>query len=141
MKSKEIWETIRDRILARYLFVYFRHGWHRIAFAISLFNFLGILMLVFGLSFESLILKIAFFVLAGVLVIIPTTILGYLDYLKGTWKAERLRTFELSPIWLRIFDAIFDGLKAIAKSQGTKLPENTLKIAKWIKESRKKLGV
>jgi len=131
------------RILSRFniwFTLYFMRGWSRIHFLISWATFITVISIALGLTFENIFLGIAFFILLTIAIFIPCTILGYWDMTKGTRISEALRGFELNPSYLRVFDAMFDGLEALAKKQGVNLPENTRRIHKWIKTHRKKLG-
>ncbi|MFW9825384.1 MAG: hypothetical protein ACFFE4_20755 [Candidatus Thorarchaeota archaeon] len=97
----------RGAILRQY-FLRGHSNWF--ALLISLVNFT---LIFYNLLFKNLyfvpeILKSysIFFIIFGVIYFPVASIFGYLDFRKGTYKAEQALTKELSPIWREVFQKL-----------------------------------
>ncbi|MFX0149244.1 MAG: hypothetical protein ACFFAJ_00530 [Candidatus Hodarchaeota archaeon] len=80
------------------------------ALVLSLINFT---LIFYNLLFKNLffvpdVLKSysVFFIIFGVLYFPMAAILGWLDFKKGTYKAEQVLTMEVSPIWREVFQKL-----------------------------------
>jgi hypothetical protein len=80
------------------------------ALILSLINFT---LIFYNLLFKNLffvpdVLKSysVFFIIFGVLYFPTAAIFGWLDFKKGTYKAEQALTMEISPIWNEVFQKL-----------------------------------
>ncbi|MHA2244714.1 MAG: hypothetical protein ACXADY_07060 [Candidatus Hodarchaeales archaeon] len=87
---------------------YFLRG-HNAWFALG-FSLLNFTLIFYNLLFKNLffipeILKsyTIFFLIFGSMYFPLAAILGWLDFKKGTYKAEQALTLEISPIWKEVF--------------------------------------
>ncbi|MHA1972125.1 MAG: hypothetical protein ACTSW1_03960 [Candidatus Hodarchaeales archaeon] len=111
---------------------YFLRGhsnWFALAFSLINFTLIFYNLLFKNLFFIPDFLKsyLVFFVLFGMSYFPLAALFGYLDYKKGTYRAEQLLSREISPIWKEVFDRlekiqaeneqILDEIKKMKKSQ------------------------
>ena len=114
-ETKKMLRKLIDR-LAR-LKQYFLRG-HNAWFALA-FSLLNFTLIFYNLLFKNLffipeILKSysIFFIIFGSMYFPITIILGWLDFKKGTYKAEQRLALEISPIWNQVFTKLTNLEKA-----------------------------
>ncbi len=105
-ETKTILRKLIDR-LAR-LKQYFLRGhsaWFALAFSLLNFTLIFYNLLFKNLVFIPEILKSysIFFMIFGSMYFPIAAILGWLDFKKGTYKAEQALALEISPIWKEVF--------------------------------------
>jgi hypothetical protein len=105
-ETKKMLRKLIDR-LAR-LKQYFLRGhnaWFALAFSLLNFTLIFYNLLFIKLFFIPEILKSysIFFMIFGSIYFPFTIILGWLDFKKGTYKAEQALALEISPIWNQVF--------------------------------------
>ncbi|MHA1213791.1 MAG: hypothetical protein ACTSPG_00660, partial [Candidatus Hodarchaeales archaeon] len=111
---------------------YFLRGhsnWFALVFSLINFTLIFYNLLFKNLFFIPEVLKsyMVFFVLFGASYFPLAALFGYLDYKKGTYRAEQLLSKELSPIWRELFEKlgkietenemILEELKKLIKNQ------------------------
>ena len=87
---------------------YFLRGhnsWFALAFAIINFTLIFYQLLFVNLYFVPAVLKsyLVFFIVFGILYFPLATVIGYLDFRKGTFSAEQNLQKEVSPVWKEVF--------------------------------------
>ena len=87
---------------------YFLRGhnsWFALAFSLLNFTLIFYNLLFKNLFFIPEILKsyLIFFLIFGSMYFPLAAIIGWLDFKKGTFKAEQALTLEISPIWKEVF--------------------------------------
>jgi uncharacterized membrane protein YbhN (UPF0104 family) len=80
-------------------------GWFSLAFSLINFTLIFYNLLFVNLYFIPEIFKSfsVFFVIFSILYLPLASSIGYLDYKKGTYKAEQQLTKEVSPVWRELF--------------------------------------
>ncbi|MFX1507168.1 MAG: hypothetical protein ACFFDC_13895 [Promethearchaeota archaeon] len=114
-ETKKMLRKLIDR-LAR-LKQYFLRGhnsWFALAFSLLNFTLIFYNLLFKNLFFIPEILKsyLIFFMIFSSIYFPLTIILGWLDFKKGTYKAEQALALEISPIWNQVFTKLTNLEKA-----------------------------
>ena len=85
------------------------HGtWFALAFSLLNFTLIFYNLLFIKLFFIPEVLKSysIFFIIFGTFYVPIATIIGWLDFKKGTYKEEQRLSLEISPIWQEIFNKL-----------------------------------
>jgi hypothetical protein len=105
-ETKKMLRKLIDRIarLKQY-FLRGHNAWFALAFSLLNFTLIFYNLLFKNLFFIPEILKsyTIFFIIFGTMYFPLAIILGWLDFKKGTYKAEQTLALEISPIWNQVF--------------------------------------
>lgn len=112
----------------RQFFLRGHSNWFALAFSMLNFTLIFYNLLFKELYFIPDALKhySIFFIIFGVFYFPSATILGYLDFKKGTYKAEQEITLKYSPLWQQLFSKL------------EKLEQENMKLLQEVQRLQKK---
>jgi len=107
-KRSQLRKIIDQGARTRQYFLRGHSNWFALAFSLLNFTLIFYNLLFKNLFFIPEFLKsyLVFFIVFGCLYLPLATIFGYLDFKKGTYRAEQLLSREISPIWNEVFEKL-----------------------------------
>ena len=103
--KKYLRKVIDDGARLRQYFLRGHGNWFALMFSLINFTLIFYNLLFVNLFFIPAFLKSfsLFFIIFGVIYFPIATVVGWLDFKKGTYRAEQQLTREISPIWSEVF--------------------------------------
>ena len=110
MSKKQVRLIIDKGARGKQYFLRGHYSWFALGFSILNFTLIFNNLLIKNLDFVPAALKsyATFFLIFGAIYFPLATIIGYLDFKKGTFAAEQRLSKELSPIWQEVFKRLED---------------------------------